>query len=147
MAERGGASYDFNINVGDQTNQTNDGRASRKGQIRNKNGEAIMKYNFKSIAKAGLALRWGRMGNEMVGAYTGRRLRQQRVQTGLTFASYGIGMAVAGPFGAMYTAADIGYRNFNHQVNMLNRNAEAEIISEITGNNTRRGSRNGGDKL
>ena len=147
MAIQGGASYDFNINVGDQSNQTNDGRATRKGEIRNKNGEAIMKYNFKSIAKAGLALRWARMGNEMVGAYTGRRMVQQRIQASLTFASYGIGIAVAGPFGALYTTADVSYRTFNHQVNVMNQNVKSEIVRSKSGNATRLGSRNSGDKL
>ena len=148
MARQGGTSYDvININVTDDRNHTNDGRADRKGRIRNKNGEAIMKYNFKSIAAAGLALRWARMGSEAIGSYTGRRMQQQKRQATMTMMSYAIGIKVAGPFGVLYTAADIGYRNFNHQVNVLNRNVKAEINAERSGNATRLGSRSRGDKL
>lgn len=144
----GGQSYDVNVNFNIDAGQpTQDGRALRKGRIRNKNGEAIQQYNFKSIAKLGLALRWARMGNEFVGAYTGQRLRQQKVQAALTGASYVIGVAVAGPFGIAYTAADIGYRQLMLQTRIMNQNAKAEITAEKTGNATRRQSRGMGGKL
>lgn len=146
----GGKTYDvpINIYVGSQSdNFTNDGRASRVGKIRNKNGEAIMKYNFKSVAKLGLGLRWARMGNEALGSYTGRRLQQQKNQAKLTMASYAIGIKVAGPFGLLYTGADIAYKQFNHEVSVMNQNAAASIIRSKTGNATRRGSRKDGDGL
>lgn len=56
------------------------------------------------------------MANELVGNYSGDRLTQRQVQTALTFAQYGVGIAVAGPIGVAYAAGDLAYRGINYQI-------------------------------
>jgi len=123
------------------------GTGGAKRHIRGKSGEHLMKYNFKKLASFGLALRWGRMGNEMVGQFTGQRMRQQQRQGFITAVQYGIGVKVAGPFGLIYAGADIGYRALNHYNQMRVRNNKADILREKSGLNARKRSRREGRKI
>ncbi len=122
------------------------GSGNRRGRIRGKVGENVMNYNFKKVAKFGLLLRWTRMGNEMVGSYTGRRMRQQQIQRSMTMAQYAIGIKVAGPFGAVYAGADMAYRYANRQIEINKQNVKADIMKTRSGNNTRTGTRYAGAK-
>lgn len=124
-----------------------DGRKLNKGSGRGANYRGIHNINFTSVAKLGLALRQVRMGNEMVGSYTGDKLTQRRVQTGLTFAQYGVGLAVAGPIGVVYAAGDLAYRSMNYEIQRSKRNQIASYTRELSGNSARNHSRTSGEKL
>ena len=124
-----------------------DGRKFNKGKPKGKLSENIHKVNFKSVAKLGLGIRQVRMTNELVGSYTGDRLTQRRVQTALTFGQYGVGLAVAGPIGAIYAAGDLAYRGLNFQITRSREDKLASILKEYSGNNARNQSRSPGVKL
>lgn len=124
-----------------------DGKKLNKGTGRGANYQSIHDINFTSVAKLGLALRQVRMANELVGAYTGDKLTQRRVQTALTFAQYGVGLAVAGPIGVAYAAGDLAYRGINYEIQRTNQNTKARIIRDLSGNVARNHSRQSGEKL
>lgn len=124
-----------------------DGRNLNRGGGRGANYRSIHKINFTSVAKLGLGLRQIRMGNEAVGAYTGDKLTQRRVQTGLTFAQYGVGLAVAGPIGVAYAAGDLAYRSLNYEIQRSRNNQMAAYTRELSGNSARNHSRTPGEKL
>lgn len=124
-----------------------DGRKFNKGKGRGKLSENIHKINFKSIAKLGLGIRQVRMANELVGAYTGDRLTQRKVETAMTFAQYGIGIAYAGPIGVAYAAGDLAYRALNYEIRRTRENTIARKIRDISGNSARSFSRSSGEKL
>lgn len=124
-----------------------DGRNLNRGRGRGANYRGIHNINFTSVAKLGLALRQVRMGNEIVGSYTGDKLTQRRVQTGLTFAQYGVGLAVAGPIGVAYAAGDLAYRSLNYEIQRSRRNQMASYTRELSGNSARNHSRTSGEKL
>lgn len=124
-----------------------DGRKLNKGRGRGANYRGIHQINFTSVAKLGLALRQVRMGNEMVGAYTGDKLTQRKVQTGLTFAQYGVGVAVAGPIGIAYAAGDLAYRSLNYEIQRTKNNQIANYTRELSGNSARNHSRTSGEML
>ncbi len=123
------------------------GNAGRKPYIRGKLGENLTKYNFKSIAVVGLIIRQARMGNELIGAYSGDRLRQQRVQTGMQYALWGIGVAKFGIFGLAYVAGDAGYRIAMDQINIMKQNREARHKRDISGTAVNSESRHSGGML
>ena len=124
-----------------------DGRKLNKGRGRGKLSENIHDVNFKSIAKLGLGIRQVRMANEIVGAYTGDRLTQRKVETGITFLQYGIGITQFGALGVAYAAGDLAYRGLNYQIRRTRENTIARKIRDISGNSARSFSRSSGDKL
>lgn len=127
--------------------QKNDGRKLNGNRPRGKNSENLHKVNFKSIAKIGLGIRQVRMANELVGNYTGDRLTQRTVQTGMTFVQYGIGIKVAGTFGIAYAVGDMAFRSLNHQIKVKRNNTIAAHIKDLSGNNARNHSRRNGGKI
>ena len=98
-----------------QPEDSGDGRRLNRGSGRGANYRGIHNINFTSVAKLGLGLRQVRMANEIVGSYTADKLTQRRGQTALTFAQYGVGLAVAGPIGIAYAAGDLAYRSLNYE--------------------------------
>jgi hypothetical protein len=136
------------INVEQQQQVPKDDARSLNGTKRKgKNSENLHKVNFKSVAKLSLGIRTARMANELVGAYTGDRLTQRRVTTAMTFAQYGIGIAVAGGFGAFYAAGDLAYRGLMQNNQITLNNQRAGFLRELSGNNARNQGRNSGEKL
>ena len=127
--------------------QKDDGRKLNKGKGRGANYRGIHEINFTSVAKLGLALRQVRMANELVGSYTGDRLTQRRVQTAMTFAQYGIGIAVAGPIGIGYAIGDLAFRSASFEIGRTRENQKARFLRELSGNNARNQSRSSGEKL
>lgn len=137
------------INVSQQEGmQKSDGKKTNKGTGRAQNYKNIHDINFTSVAKLGLAIRTVRMGNETVGAYTGDRLTQRKVQMGMTFAQYGVGLAVAGgPIGIGYLAGDLAYRSLSYNIDRTRKNQMASYLKDLSGNNSRNHSRANGEKL
>jgi hypothetical protein len=136
------------INVEQQQQIPKDDARSLNGTKRKgKNSENLHKVNFKSVAKISLGIRTARMANELVGAYTGDRLTQRRVTTAMTFAQYGIGIAVAGGFGVIYAAGDLAYRGLMQNNQITLNNQRAGFLRELSGNNARNQGRNRGEKL
>lgn len=124
-----------------------DGRKLNRGSGRGANYRGIHQINFTSVAKLGLAIRQIRMGNEIVGSYTGDKLTQRRVQTGLTFAQYGVGIKVAGAIGVAYAAGDLAYRSLNYEIQRSRNNQIASYTRELSGNSARNHSRTPGESL
>lgn len=117
------------------------GGGGRKPYIRGKLGENTMNINFKSMAKIGLGIRQSRMANEAVGAYTQNRLKQARFNAAVQFATYGIGIAKFGVFGAVYAAGDLGYKAVMYEIDRGKKNRFASHIREISGIGARSNSR------
>jgi hypothetical protein len=137
-----------NFNLSPQTgSQKTDGRKMNYGTGRGENYRGIHKINFTSVAKLGLGLKQVRMANELVGAYTGDRLTQRRIQTGQLFAQYGVGIAVAGPIGIAYAAGDLAYRTASFEISRSRNNQIARKIRDLSGNVARNNSRSSGNKL
>jgi len=148
MQRVGGSKYELVINTGDSATSTpQKGKAGRKPFIRGKLGENTMKFNFKSMAKIGLGIRQSRMVNEMVGAYSGDRLRQRRVNMQMQYATYAIGVAKFGVFGVAYAAGDLGYRTVMHSIENQKKSREARHMRDISGIAARSQGRNDGSKL
>lgn len=141
------ATINLNISGGDQETLKEDNRKFNKGRGRGKLSENIHDINFKSIAKLGLGIRQVRMSNELVGSYTGDKITQRKVETALTFAQYGIGIAYAGPIGVAYAAGDLAYRSLNFNIRRTRENTIARHIQRISGNTARNYSRTRGEKL
>lgn len=139
----------LNLNITGSASEApkEDDRKFNKGKARGKLSENIHKVNFKSIAKLGLGIRQLRMTNEIVGAYTGDRITQRTVSTGITLAQYGVGIAYAGPVGLAYAAGDVAFRTVNFQIKRSRDNRMARAIRNLSGNESRNHSRMGGDKL
>jgi hypothetical protein len=138
----------FNVTVtNDGNEQKFDGRKLNRGRGRGKLSENVHKVNFKSIAKLGLGIRQVRMANELVGAYTGDRLTQRAITTGMTFMQYGIGIMQFGPLGAAYAAGDLAYRSLNYEIKRGRENKIANYIKDLSGNNARNQSRSPGIKI
>jgi hypothetical protein len=150
MANPNTLSTQFNIVVNEGNNPSefkNDARKNNRGRGRGANYRGIHEINFTSVAKLGLGIRQVRMANELVGAYTGDRLTQRQVETGLTFAQYGVGLVVAGPIGIAYAFGDMAYRTANYEIKRTRENQIARYIKDLSGNNARNQSRSRGDKL
>lgn len=124
-----------------------DKRSFNKGTGRGANYRQIHELNFSSVAKLGLALRQVKLANEVVGSYTNNRLRQRRVERLMTFAQYGVGIAVAGPIGVAYAAGDIAYRSLNYAIRNNKHNEEAAMKRDISGIAARSMSRTSGIKI
>lgn len=138
----------FNVVMPDTGNdQKFDGRKLNKGRGRGKLSENVHKVNFKSIAKLGLGIRQIRMTNELVGSYTGDRLTQRGITTGMTFLQYGIGISQFGPLGVAYAVGDMAYRSLNYEIKRSRENTIANYIKDISGNNARNQSRSPGIKI
>ena len=119
----------------------------RKPFIRGKLGENVQNINFKSIAKVGLALRTSSMANELVGAYTGNKLRQRRFERNRTYATWAIGIAKFGVFGLGYAGTDLGFRIANHSIATDKKRREADVLRDASGSSARRGNRLGGNRV
>ena len=97
--------------------------------------------NLKSFAALGLALRGVQMSNETFGAYTENKLRQRKIQKGITFAKYGVGLALNPALGGLYMASDLGYRTLQYNIGIQKQNREANYYKRLSGNNANSGSR------
>jgi len=120
------------------------------GNISKMNGnfqknQEITSNNIRGVAKIGTVFKIAQMGNETVGAYTGDRLRQRKVQVGITMAKYGVGVAMFGPLGVAYMATDLGYRSLQYNIGINKQNREANYYKRLSGNNSNSGSRYRGD--
>lgn len=136
----------LNVTPQEQT-QKDDGRKMNRGKGRGANYRGIHEINFTSVAKLGLGLRQVRMANELVGAYTGDRLTQRKVQTAQLFAQYAIGIKVAGVIGVAYAVGDMAFRSAGFEIARSRENQKARFLRELSGNNARNQSRSGGEKL
>ena len=108
-------------------------------------GEQTSQFNLKKVINLGLAFNTMQKGNEIFGAYTENRLRQRRVDVGMTFAKYGIGMAINPVAGAIYAGSDLAYRGIMYGIKIQKQNREGNYYKRLSGNNAYSGSRYGGE--
>jgi len=138
------AGRDYNIHVnwrGEGSKQAFGGGNISKMNRGQQNKKELTIGNLKGFAGLGLAIRGMQMGNETFGAYTNNRLRQRKIQRGITFAKYGIGLALNPALGAIYMASDLGYRTLQYNIGIQKQNREADYYKRLSGNNSNSGSR------
>ena len=63
----------------------------------------------------------------------------------MTFAKYGIGLAINPVAGGIYMASDLAYRGVMYGVKIQKENREADYYKRLSGNNAFSGSRYRGD--
>lgn len=85
--------------------------------------------------------------NELVGAYTENRFRQKKFGVLMTFAKYGVGVAINPVAGAVYGVGDIAYRGIGYAIDIQKKNKEARYYRAMSGNNANSGRRYRGDYL
>lgn len=122
-------------------------KASLNERKMSTNSEPITQGNLSKVLNVGLAFNLGQRGNEITGAYTNDRLRQRRMDVGMTFAKYGIGLAINPMLGGVYMASDLGYRAIMYGIKIQKKNRESEYFREISGNSSNSGRRYKGDYL
>lgn len=97
--------------------------------------------NLSKVFTVGLAFNKAQQGNEILGAYSGDRQRQRKIDMGLTFAKYGIGIAINPLAGGIYAVGDIGYRSIMYSIKVDNQRKQAQALSNLSGNNSFSGRR------
>lgn len=118
-----------------------------KANKTSEDGSIITNSNLVKVATIGLAFNKAQQTNEIVGAYTENRLRQRKINTGMTFAKYGIGIAVNPTAGSIYALGDLAYRGIMYQIDVQKQNREANYYRRLSGNNANSGSRYRGEYL
>ena len=117
------------------------------GAAPSEDGESASSYNLGRLFTIGLLFNKGQQANELFGAYTGNRLRQKRIETGMTFAKYGIGIAINPVIGGAYAIGDLAYRGISYGVEIGNKNLQANYYARLSGNIPNNGSRYRGSFL
>ena len=140
------AGRDYNINViwrGEGSKQAFGGGnlAKMNTGLNTESNKAITNVNLKGFAALGMAIRATQQGNELLGSYTENRLRQRKIQTGIQFGKYAIGIMLNPALGAVYATADLAYRAANYQIGLGKKNREADYYKRLSGNNASSGSR------
>jgi len=154
MVKSNGTEYyfPFKMNAGESNlsdnEYTGNGRTvERKAQIRGKNGQQVMKYSFRKIASIGVGIRIAGQANEVMGSYTGRKMRQQQNSDRMKLATTAFGAAYFGPLGMAYAAGSYGYQYLNHQMGVMDQNVKAEVARTKSLNNTMSLSKQSGGKI
>ena len=111
------------------------------------NGESVSDFNLKKVVNLGLAFNTVQKGNEILGAYTENRLRQNRINVGTTFAKYGIGIAINPIAGGIYALSDLAYRGIMYEIKVQKGNRQANYYRELSGNNSYSNRRFGGARV
>ena len=147
---------DYNINIsvggGDRRGAFGGGNIYKNKNTLNsgmygnqETGNQATEFNLRRVVNLGLAFNTMQKGNEIVGAYTENRLRQRQINTAMTFAKYGIGLAVNPVAGAVYAGSDLAYRGIMYGIDVQKKNREANYYKRLSGNNANSGSRYRGD--
>jgi len=108
-------------------------------------GEDVSSYNLSRLFSVGLIFNKSQQFNELAGAFTGNKRLQRQINTGMTFAKYGIGLAINPVVGATYAIGDMAYRGISYGVMVQKKNREAEYYRSLSGNNANSGRRYRGD--
>ena len=145
---------DYNINIA--INGGNTRGAFKGGNVfKNKNtlntkrtsedGSDTSNFNLSRVINIGLGFNLAQKGNELVGAYTENRLRQRQFNQAMTYAKYGIGLAISPAVGTIYALGDVAYRSAQYGIRVQKGNREADYYRRLSGNNANSGSRYRGD--
>lgn len=97
-------------------------------------GDEASTYNLSRIFSVGLLFNKAQQLNEIAGAYTTNTLRQKKINTGMTFAKYGIGIAINPAVGLAYAGGDLLYRQIQYNVATQKQNRQADYYNRISGN-------------
>lgn len=147
---------DYNINIsvggGDRRGAFGGGNLYKNKNTLNSSmyanqptGESVSSINLGKVVNLGLAFNTMQKGNEILGAYTENRLRQRQVNTAMTFAKYGIGLAINPVAGGIYAGSDLMYRGFMYNIEVQKKNRQSIYFKRLSGNNANSGSRYRGD--
>jgi len=108
-------------------------------------GNSITTGNLKKVVSLGMAFNTAQKANEVVGAFTENRLRQRRIDAGMTFAKYGIGISINPLAGAVYALSDLTYRTTMYNIRKGKKDRESDYYNRLSGNNSNSGRRYGGE--
>lgn len=138
------------IRIVDETSNSGADRGTtvQEGNKNNKQGlqdKKLTDANLNKAAIIGNTLKAASGINELAGHYTQNRLRQRRIDVGLTFAKYGVGIAAFGAAGVAYAAVDLGVKVAHFQTEVHLRNIEADYYKRLSGNDSGSGTRYRGD--
>ena len=115
--------------------------AKHNTSLNSKNNKSVSNANLKGLASLGMAIRVTQQFNETLGSYTENRLRQRKIQVGMQFGKYAIGMMLDPVLGTAYAVTDLGYRTLSFGIQMQKKNRKADYYKRLSGNNTNSGSR------
>lgn len=145
---------DFNINIsvggGNRRGAFTGGNVYKTKSTLNSrnmtdNAEEGTNFNLSRVFTIGLAFNLAQKYNEAMGSYTENRIAQRKFDTALTFAKYGIGLAINPAVGLAYAVGDLGYRAIQYNISLDKKNKEARYFRELSGNNENSGTRYRGD--
>lgn len=117
------------------------------GTGRGENYKKIHDFSFTNTAKVGLAIKYVKSAVESYGSYTNDKLRQRQLDKVATFATYAVGIGVAGPIGVAYAIGDMAFRSVNYAIGVDKQNAQARALRDISGIAARERSRSNGARL
>jgi len=140
------------IRIVDDTgnSDTSKGTSVNQGNKNNKlakDSEVITKSNLNKSALIGNTLKAAGGINELAGHYTQNRIKQRKIDTGLSFAKYGAGIAMFGGAGVAYMALDLGMKMAHFQIESHLKNIEADYFKNLSGNDSMSGTRYRGGYL
>ena len=144
---------DYNINIsvagGNRRGSFSGGNLSKTKTTLNSrtsnNGEEQTNINLSKVFSIGLAFNLAQKYGEIRGAYTEDRIQQRRFNQGMTFAKYGIGIALNPAVGLTYAVGDLAYRGIQYNIGIQKKNQEAQYYKRLSGNTANSGSRYRGD--
>ena len=147
---------DYNINIsvggGNRRGAFSGGNLAKTKTTLNSNmysnqdtGENVSSDNLKKVLSLGLVFNTGQKGNELLGAFTENRLRQRRIDVGMTFTKYAIGIAINPLAGGIYAGSDLAYRTAMYGIKTQKANRQADYYKRLSGNNTYSNSRYRGE--
>lgn len=116
-------------------------KSSLRSRRASEDGSMVSNSNLKKVFSVGLAFNTLQKGNELIGAYTNNTLAKRKFDTGMTFAKYGIGLAINPLAGGVYMASDLGYRAISYGIKIQKKNREAEYYRQLSGNSSASGRR------
>ena len=144
---------DITVGGGDRRPTWNAGNVARsKSSLNTKkslseDSEVVTTGNLSKLFTVGMAFNLLQRGGEATGAYTNNRLGQRKFERNMTFAKYGIGIALNPVIGGAYAGIDMGYRGLMYGIRQDKKNREARYYRNLSGNTSASGRRYMGDRL
>lgn len=106
-----------------------------------KQPSSLTQQNLKNASKALLSMSGVQAGNELLGSFTENRLRQRKINVGITFAKYGVAISMMPVAGTLYMVGDLSYKTAMYGIEVQKKNREADYFIRLSGNNANSGSR------
>lgn len=122
------------------TSSPSTGKGKTTPKVKNKSSDDGIKLSTASKI-AGSVLSALSIANNAVGSYTGNKVRQQNIATGLSLASVGISLAINPFLGALHLATMTTKKVIDISIEQINSRQESAYKRSYMGNITTSGSR------